>query len=40
MGATFLFVLWLAPPVAMMLIQAELNTRAVRKSRAQQQAAA
>ncbi len=26
-GATFIFVFWLAPPLAMMLIQAELNTR-------------
>lgn len=40
MGATFLFVLWLAPPIAMMFIQGELNTRAVRKSSARQHAIA
>ncbi len=39
-GATFIFVLWLAPPLAMMFIQAELNTRSARRSRARQQAAA
>ncbi len=39
MGATFVFVLWLAPPLAMMFIQGELNTRAVRARGAQQQEA-
>ena len=39
-GATFLFILWLAPPLAMMFIQAELNTRSARARGARQQAAA
>ena len=39
LGATFVFVLWLAPPLAMMFIQGELNTKAAGKSSAQQQAA-
>ena len=33
LGATFVFVLWLAPPLAMMFIQAELNTKSAGKSR-------
>ena len=40
MAATFLFVLWLAPPVAMMLIQAELNTQGRKEERSAQQQAA
>ena len=39
-GATFIFVLWLAPPLAMMFIQAELNTKSAKGISARQQAVA
>ena len=39
-GATFIFVLWLAPPLAMMFIQAELNTKSTKVISARQQAVA